>query len=58
MMYDVGCMLICHLYVFDEVSVKVFGPFAFVLLLRVIFYMVGIFRTSSPGDSILSDPAL
>ena len=27
MMYDVGCMLICHLYVFGEVSVKVFGSF-------------------------------
>ena len=52
-------MLICHLYIFfAEVSVKVFGPFAFLLLLRVIFYMVGIFRTSSPGDSISSDPAL
>ena len=25
-------------------------------MLRVIFYSVGIFRTSSLGDSILSDP--
>ena len=24
--------------------------------LRVLFYLVGIFRTSSPGDSISSDP--
>ena len=27
MMYDVGCMLICPLYVFGEVSGRVFGSF-------------------------------
>ena len=27
MMYDIGGVLICHLYIFGEVSVKVFGSF-------------------------------